>query len=36
MKPIEAARSIITSQFSNCDVALLGGSVAKRRGYENI
>ncbi|MEH6934444.1 nucleotidyltransferase [Bacillus mycoides] len=29
MKPIEVARSIITSQFSNCDVALLGGSVAR-------
>ena len=29
MKPIEAARSIITSQFPNCDVALLGGSVAR-------
>ena len=29
MKPIEAAQSIITSQFSNCDVALLGGSVAR-------
>lgn len=29
MKPIEAALSIITSQFPNCDVALLGGSVAR-------
>ncbi|MGR3778792.1 nucleotidyltransferase domain-containing protein [Bacillus paramycoides] len=29
MQPIEAARSIITSQFPNCDVALLGGSVAR-------
>ncbi|MCW9132220.1 nucleotidyltransferase domain-containing protein [Bacillus paramycoides] len=29
MKPIEAAQSIITSQFPNCDVALLGGSVAR-------
>lgn len=29
MKPMEAAQSIITSQFSNCDVALLGGSVAR-------
>ncbi|MED0984453.1 nucleotidyltransferase domain-containing protein [Bacillus paramycoides] len=29
MKPIEAARSIITSQIPNCDVALLGGSVAR-------
>ncbi|WP_439876439.1 nucleotidyltransferase domain-containing protein [Bacillus mycoides] len=29
MKPIEAAQNIITSQFSNCDVALLGGSVAR-------
>ncbi|KFN01314.1 nucleotidyltransferase domain-containing protein [Bacillus clarus] len=29
MKAIEAARSIIASQFPNCDVALLGGSVAR-------
>ncbi|MED2711066.1 nucleotidyltransferase domain-containing protein [Bacillus toyonensis] len=29
MKPIEAAQSIITSQFPNCDVALLGGSVVR-------
>ncbi|MBE7103851.1 nucleotidyltransferase domain-containing protein [Bacillus cereus] len=29
MEPIEAARSIIASQFPNCDVALLGGSVAR-------
>ncbi|QIW18326.1 nucleotidyltransferase domain-containing protein [Bacillus thuringiensis] len=29
MKPMEAARSIITSQFPNCDVALLGGSVVR-------
>ncbi|UYX55204.1 nucleotidyltransferase domain-containing protein [Bacillus thuringiensis] len=29
MKPIEAAQNIITSQFPNCDVALLGGSVAR-------
>ena len=29
MKAIEAAQSIITSQFPNCDVALLGGSVAR-------
>ncbi|MED1511188.1 nucleotidyltransferase domain-containing protein [Bacillus proteolyticus] len=29
MGPIEAARSIIASQFSNCDVALLGGSAAR-------
>ncbi|MBF3746834.1 nucleotidyltransferase domain-containing protein, partial [Burkholderia pseudomallei] len=27
MKPIEAAQNIITLQFPNCDVALLGGSV---------
>lgn len=29
MKPMEAAQSIITSQFPNCDVALLGGSVVR-------
>ena len=29
MKPIEAAQNIITLQFPNCDVALLGGSVAR-------
>ncbi|MGE7887091.1 nucleotidyltransferase domain-containing protein [Bacillus cereus] len=29
MKPIEAAQSIIASQFPNCDVALLGGSVVR-------
>ncbi|MEA1010686.1 MULTISPECIES: nucleotidyltransferase domain-containing protein [Bacillus cereus group] len=29
MKPIEAAQSIITSKFPNCDVALLGGSVVR-------
>ncbi|MBS9802667.1 nucleotidyltransferase domain-containing protein [Bacillus toyonensis] len=29
MKPIEASQSIIASQFPNCDVALLGGSVAR-------
>ncbi|MGG5737018.1 MULTISPECIES: nucleotidyltransferase domain-containing protein [Bacillus cereus group] len=29
MKPIEAAQNIITSKFSKCDVALLGGSVAR-------
>ncbi|HDX9613972.1 TPA: nucleotidyltransferase domain-containing protein [Bacillus toyonensis] len=29
MKPIEAAQSIVTSQFPNCDVALLGGSVVR-------
>lgn len=29
MKPIEAAQSIITSQFPTCDVALLGGSVVR-------
>lgn len=26
MKAIDAAQNIITSQFPNCDVALLGGS----------
>ena len=30
MKAMEAAQSIITSQFPNCDVALLGGSVKRR------
>ncbi|TKI95670.1 nucleotidyltransferase domain-containing protein, partial [Bacillus wiedmannii] len=29
MKPMEAAQSIITSHFPNCDVALLGGSVVR-------
>ena len=29
MKPIEAAQNIITLQFPDCDVALLGGSVAR-------
>lgn len=29
MKAIDAAQNIITLQFSNCDVALLGGSVAR-------
>lgn len=29
MKAMEAAKSIITSHFPNCDVALLGGSVAR-------
>ncbi|PEM99655.1 nucleotidyltransferase [Bacillus wiedmannii] len=29
MKPMEAAQRIITSQFPNCDVALLGGSVVR-------
>ncbi|MGE6363657.1 nucleotidyltransferase domain-containing protein [Bacillus paramycoides] len=29
MEPVEVARSIITSQFPNCDVALLGGSVVR-------
>ncbi|SIQ68098.1 Nucleotidyltransferase domain-containing protein [Bacillus cereus] len=29
MKAMEAAQSIITSKFPNCDVALLGGSVAR-------
>ena len=29
MKAMEVAQSIITSQFPNCDVALLGGSVAR-------
>ncbi|MDA1527223.1 nucleotidyltransferase domain-containing protein [Bacillus cereus group sp. TH260-2LC] len=29
MKAMEAAQSIITSQFPDCDVALLGGSVAR-------
>lgn len=31
MKPIEAARSIITSQFLNCDVALLGEVLLEER-----
>ncbi|MEC0014847.1 nucleotidyltransferase domain-containing protein, partial [Bacillus cereus] len=29
MKAIDAAQNIITLQFSNCDVALLGGSVVR-------
>ncbi|MDM5188973.1 nucleotidyltransferase domain-containing protein [Bacillus sp. DX4.1] len=29
MNGLEAAKQIVTSQFSNCDVALLGGSVAR-------
>ena len=29
MKAIDAAQNIITLQFLNCDVALLGGSVAR-------
>lgn len=34
MKAIEAAQNIIEVRFPNCDVALLGGSVA--RGEETI
>lgn len=36
MKPIEAAQNIITLQFPNCDVALLGGSVARGEGRKHL
>ena len=35
MKPIEA-QNIIISQFPNCDVALLGGSVARGEATKHL
>ena len=36
MKAMEAAKSIITSHFPNCDVALLGGSVARGEATKHL